>query len=180
MIKHLFSKMISLTPRVTVASLLRGITTRLVVTEVDDDNFEPNAPEEARACYGNQIGCNIRTTATINDEKLNVKHATRLPSSSRCNGQIILKMKPLGSVKITSGLNTPTCSLLPLNSQDENFFQRRRVVTPRCNDATVTPGVKLIILLNKCLIIFVSSLFQIPVEFIFKLRVKFKMLKHEN
>ena len=32
-------------------------TTRLVVTEVDDGNFEPKAPEEARACYGNQIGC---------------------------------------------------------------------------------------------------------------------------
>ena len=45
-------------------------TTRLVVTEVDDGNFEPNAPEEARACYDNQIGCIIRTTATINDEKL--------------------------------------------------------------------------------------------------------------
>ena len=39
-------------------------TTRLVVTEVDDGNFEPNAPEEARACYENQIGCIIRTTTT--------------------------------------------------------------------------------------------------------------------
>ena len=37
---------------------------------MDDGNFEPNAPEEARACYDNQIGCIIRTTATINDEKL--------------------------------------------------------------------------------------------------------------
>ena len=37
---------------------------------MDDGNFEPNAPEEARACYGNQIGCIVRTTATINDEKL--------------------------------------------------------------------------------------------------------------
>ena len=45
-------------------------TTRLVVTEVDDGNFEPKASEEARSCYGNQIGCIIRTTATINDEKL--------------------------------------------------------------------------------------------------------------
>ena len=45
-------------------------TTRLVVTEVDDGNFEPKAPREACACYGNQIGCIIRTTATINDEKL--------------------------------------------------------------------------------------------------------------
>lgn len=45
-------------------------TTRLVVTEVDNGNFEPKAPEEARACYGNQIGCIIRTTATINDENL--------------------------------------------------------------------------------------------------------------
>ena len=40
-------------------------TTRLVVTEVDDGNFEPKAPEKARTCYGNQIGCIIRTTATI-------------------------------------------------------------------------------------------------------------------
>ena len=45
-------------------------TTRLVVTEVDDGNFEPKAPEEARRCYDNQIGCIVRTTATINDEKL--------------------------------------------------------------------------------------------------------------
>ena len=45
-------------------------TTTLVVTEVDDGNFEPNVAEEARACYGNQIGCIVRTTATINDEKL--------------------------------------------------------------------------------------------------------------
>ena len=28
-------------------------TTRLVVTEVDDGNFEPKVPEEARVCYGN-------------------------------------------------------------------------------------------------------------------------------
>ena len=41
-----------------------------MVTEVDHGNFEPKAPEEARACYGNQIGCIIWTTATINDEKL--------------------------------------------------------------------------------------------------------------
>ena len=45
-------------------------TTRVVVTEVDDGNFEPNVPEEERACYDNQIGCIVRTTATINDEKL--------------------------------------------------------------------------------------------------------------
>ena len=45
-------------------------TTRLVVTEVDDGIIEPKAPEEARRCYGNQIGCIVRTTATINDEKL--------------------------------------------------------------------------------------------------------------
>ena len=45
-------------------------TTRLVVTEVDNGNFDPKAPEEARACYGNQIGCIVRKTANINDEKL--------------------------------------------------------------------------------------------------------------
>ena len=44
-------------------------TTRVVVTEVDDGNFEPTALEEARRCYGNQIGCIVRATATINDEK---------------------------------------------------------------------------------------------------------------
>ena len=55
------------------------ITTRLVVTEVDDGNFEPKEPAEARACYDNQIGCIVRATATINDEKLkkieNMKHS---------------------------------------------------------------------------------------------------------
>lgn len=55
-------------------------------------------------------------------EEADVEHARRLPSSSRCNGQIILKIKPLGNARITSVLNTPTCSLLPLNSRDENFF----------------------------------------------------------
>ena len=38
---------------------------------MDDGNFEPNAPEEARACYNNKIGCIIWTMAIINDEKLN-------------------------------------------------------------------------------------------------------------
>ena len=37
---------------------------------MDDDNFEPKAPNEARACYVNQIGCIVRIIATINDEKL--------------------------------------------------------------------------------------------------------------
>ena len=37
---------------------------------MDDGNFEPTAPDEARACYDNQIGCIVRTTATINNEKL--------------------------------------------------------------------------------------------------------------
>ena len=41
-----------------------------MVTEVDDDIFEPKVPKEARRCYGNQIGCIIRTTATINNENL--------------------------------------------------------------------------------------------------------------
>ena len=45
-------------------------TTRLVLTKVDDGIFEPKASEEARSCYGNQIGCIVRTTTTINDEKL--------------------------------------------------------------------------------------------------------------
>ena len=37
---------------------------------MDDGNFEPKAPQEAHTCYGNQICCIVRTTATINDEKL--------------------------------------------------------------------------------------------------------------
>lgn len=46
------------------------ITTRMVVIEVDSDNFEPKLLAEARMCYENQIGCILWTTATINDEKL--------------------------------------------------------------------------------------------------------------
>ena len=64
-------------------------TTRLVVMSVDDNNFEPTAPEEARACYGNQIGCIIRTTATINDEKLKKKDNMR-PSLLKKLHQIFL------------------------------------------------------------------------------------------
>lgn len=37
---------------------------------MDDDIFEPKEPAEARACYGNKIGCIVRTTATINDGNL--------------------------------------------------------------------------------------------------------------
>ena len=32
-------------------------TTRLVVMEVDDGDFEPKEPAEVRACYDNQVGC---------------------------------------------------------------------------------------------------------------------------
>ena len=46
------------------------MSTRLEVTEMDDDIFEPIAPEEARSCYVNQIGCIVRSIASINDEKL--------------------------------------------------------------------------------------------------------------
>ena len=45
-------------------------TTRLVVTEVDDGNFEPKAPEEARSCYGNQIGCIIPTSAASSNRTI--------------------------------------------------------------------------------------------------------------
>ena len=41
-----------------------------MVTEVDDVIFEPITPTEVRACYDNQVGCIVWTTATINDEKL--------------------------------------------------------------------------------------------------------------
>ena len=46
------------------------MSTRLVVTEMDDGIYETIAPEEAQSCYGNQIGCIVRTAATINDGKL--------------------------------------------------------------------------------------------------------------
>ena len=43
---------------------------RLVVTAVHPGTFEPSEPKEARSCYGNQIGCILRETASINDEAL--------------------------------------------------------------------------------------------------------------
>ena len=54
--------------------------------------------------------------------KLNAKPVRRQPSSLKFSGRIILKMKPLGNAKIIFVKNTPLCSLLPLNSRDENFF----------------------------------------------------------
>ena len=55
------------------------LTTRPVVTEVDDDNFEPKLRVEVLSCYDNQIGCIVRACATINDKKLkkrpNMKHS---------------------------------------------------------------------------------------------------------
>ena len=65
-------------------------TTRLVVTEVADGNFEPNAPEEARACYSNQIGCIIRTTATINGEKLNKLDNMAIPPKEAAPDILVL------------------------------------------------------------------------------------------
>ena len=47
--------------------------------------------------------------------------------------------------------------LIPLRA-----YRRMIAVTPRCNDATVTPGVKLTFLLNMCLIIIISCFFQLP------------------
>ena len=32
--------------------------------------LEPTAPEEARSCWGNQLGCILRETADINDKRL--------------------------------------------------------------------------------------------------------------
>ena len=60
-----------------------------MVTEVNDGNFEPKAPEEARRCYDNQIGCIVRTTATINNEKLN-KIDNMRPSLLKKLHQILL------------------------------------------------------------------------------------------
>ena len=35
--------------------------------------FEPLEPEEPRKCYGNQLGCILRETASINDDDLRGK-----------------------------------------------------------------------------------------------------------
>ena len=43
---------------------------QIVVTEMHPKKLEPTAPEEARSCWGNQLGCILRETANINDEKL--------------------------------------------------------------------------------------------------------------
>src|ERR1041384_3268823 len=45
-------------------------TDKLLVTEVHPGKFEPIAPAEARKCYGNQVGCILRETASINDYDL--------------------------------------------------------------------------------------------------------------
>src|ERR1043165_493454 len=45
-------------------------TDKLLVTEVHPGKFEPIAPAEARKCYGNQVGCVLRETASINDYDL--------------------------------------------------------------------------------------------------------------
>src|SRR3954469_26068977 len=45
-------------------------TNKLLVTEVHPGKFEPIAPEEARKCYGNQVGCILQETASINDYDL--------------------------------------------------------------------------------------------------------------
>ena len=43
---------------------------QIVVTEMHPKKLEPTAPEEARKCWGNQLGCILRETANINDERL--------------------------------------------------------------------------------------------------------------
>jgi hypothetical protein len=43
---------------------------QIVVTEMHRKKLEPTAPEEARKKWGNQLGCILRETANINDEKL--------------------------------------------------------------------------------------------------------------
>src|SRR3954463_9553501 len=45
-------------------------TDKLLVTEVHPGKFEPIAPAEARKCYGHQVGCILRETASINDYDL--------------------------------------------------------------------------------------------------------------
>jgi hypothetical protein len=37
---------------------------------VDPCNFEPTEPAKVHMCYDNQVGCILRETAPINDEKL--------------------------------------------------------------------------------------------------------------
>src|SRR3954468_319351 len=45
-------------------------TDNLRMTEVHPGKFEPIAPAEACKCYGNQVGCILRETASINDYDL--------------------------------------------------------------------------------------------------------------
>ena len=41
-----------------------------MVTEMHPKKLEPTAPEEARKCWGNKLGCILRETANINDDRL--------------------------------------------------------------------------------------------------------------
>ena len=43
---------------------------QIVVTEMHPKKLEPTAPEDARSCWGNQLGCILMETANINDERL--------------------------------------------------------------------------------------------------------------
>ena len=43
---------------------------QFVVTEMHPKKLELTEPEEARWCWGNQLGCILRETANINDERL--------------------------------------------------------------------------------------------------------------
>ena len=43
---------------------------QIVVTEMHPKKLEPTAPKEARKCWGNQLGCILKETANINDERL--------------------------------------------------------------------------------------------------------------
>jgi hypothetical protein len=45
-------------------------TRKIVVTAMHEGKFEPSEPEDARACYDNQLGCILRETASINDVNL--------------------------------------------------------------------------------------------------------------
>ena len=62
---------------------------------------------------------NIRSAFLI---KMSIRLVRRQPSSSKSNGRIIQKLKPLGNAKTVFVKNTPLSFSLPPNSRDENFF----------------------------------------------------------
>jgi hypothetical protein len=59
---------------------------QIVVTEMHPKKLEPTVPEEARSKWGNQLGCILRETANISDEKLKkIPHMEHMLLKKLCN-----------------------------------------------------------------------------------------------